>query len=242
MAATLSSNAQLYDSSRLFHVFENDVISAEDTGVALDALFEFDHDMGYLKITLNNLSGTPKPGGGSYTDGILVGFGFDGPSGLLYKSNSFIELSESAGEPYGVNFTLGNGFSMSGDLGGSGNGSFNFGAGVAGANGNGGGDPKDGIAGGHSATFRFRFKGDLSNFNAYDFFAENGSDADLGFRFRAVGDCAEDSDKLVYFVDDCPPEAPPIPEPSTYGLMAAGLLVGISAFKRYRGRQLAASR
>ncbi|HEX2854644.1 MAG TPA: PEP-CTERM sorting domain-containing protein [Opitutaceae bacterium] len=243
-----ASHAQItYESSKTITVVATNgpgVFTTENTGVAVKALFKFDHQLGYLEVKLTNLSGTAKPGGGHYTDGILVGFGFDGPAGLLYKSNSFTQLSFTSGEPGGVDFDLGNGFSMSGGLGGAGNGTFDFGAGVDGADGNGtGGSPSPGIAGGgpgggYSATFRFRFKGDLTHFNADDFFEFNGADADLGFRFKAVGDCDEDSEKVVYFVEDSP-NAPPIPEPSTYGLLAAGLLVGVAGLKRYRARRTA---
>lgn len=235
-------SAQIYNSSREFTVVaknSSSVFTTENTGVALKALFKFDHTLGYLQLKLTNLSGTSKPGGGNYTQGILVGFGFDGPAGLTYKAGSFTKLSVSAGEPSGVNFLLGNGFTMSGGLGGPGNGNFDFGAGVGGADGNGaGGSTNPGLAGGYSATFRFRFQGDLTNFNADDFFANNGPDADFGFRFKSVGPCAEDSDKVVYVVDDTPTTIPPIPEPSTYGLMAAGLLIGVAGFKRYRARRL----
>lgn len=244
-----AAQAQIsYESSKTVTVVATNgpgVFTTEDTGVAVTALFKFDHQLGYLEVKLTNLSGLAKPGGGNYTDGVLVGFGFDGPSGLLYKSGSFTQLSFTSGEPGGVDFLLGNGFNMSGGLGGDDNGIFDFGAGTDGANGNGtGGSPAPGIAGdgpggGYSATFRYRFKGDLTYFNADDFFSHNGADADIGFRFKSVGDRGEDSEKVVYFIEETPNA--PIPEPSTYGLMAAGLLIGVAGLKRYRAARAAAA-
>jgi hypothetical protein len=233
------AHAQVYDSSRLFHVIgvtdAPSVFTTENTGVAVDALFKFDHELGYLEITLSNLSGTPKPGGGSYTDGILVGFGFDGPTGLSYKSGSFSAEGFTAGEPSGVNFVLGLGFSMSGGLGAAGNGSFDFGAGVGGADGNGaGGSPAAGIAGGYSATFRFQFEGDLTAFNASSFFAQNGGDADLGFRLKAVGADGSYSEKIAFVVAD---EIPPVPEPTSYGVIGAAMLLCAVSLKWRRSTQ-----
>jgi hypothetical protein len=223
------ARAQLYTSSRSFTIVATNsanVFTAGNTGVAIQALFEFDQALGYLRLTLTNLSGT-----GSYTPGVLMGGGFDGPVGLIYKAGSFTTESISAGEPGGVDFLVGNGFSFGG-LGA--NGSFDFGAGTNGPDGNGGGDPADGLAGGYTAALRFQFEGDLTNFNATQFFATNGTDADMGFRFQSVGANGQNSEKLAYVVVD---QTPPIPEPSTYGLIGAGTLLALVGVSRLRQRK-----
>jgi hypothetical protein len=244
LIGTTTASAQLYTSSREFTVVATtnppQVFSAENSGVAVKALFEFDDVDGFLQITLTNLAGTPKPGGGEYTNGILVGFGFDGLSAFSYVNGSYKQLGYTLGEPGGVDFTLGNGFSMSGSLGAPGNGSFDYGAGVDGANGNGGGNGDSGIAAagitaGYSAVFEYKFTGNMVDFDAYGFFDHNGADADFGFRYRSVGPNGSDSEKFVYIV-----ETPPIPEPSTYGLVAASLLVGLVTVKRMRARKAVA--
>jgi len=231
LAAASKLPAQIYTSSRSFTVVAHNSGGAQttdDSGVAVQALFEFDQTLGYLRLTLTNLSGTL-----SYTDGVLQGFGFDGPTGLNYIAGSFTTESVSAGEPGGVNYSIGLGYNFSG-LGTDGN--FDFGAGTAGASGNGGGSPSDGLAGGYSAAFRFQFDGDLSNFNATHFFSNNGSDADFGFRYQGVA--VVNSEKIVYFVDDTF-GAPPIPEPSTYGFLGAGVLFGVAILKRRRQARIA---
>jgi hypothetical protein len=229
LSAARPAFAQVYTSSRSFTVIGLDSANtntADNSGVAVKALFEFDQTLGYLRITIDNLSGT-----GSYTDGVLQGFGFDGTAGLTYVANSFAVESVTAGEPGGVNYTIGLGYSFSG-LGTDGN--FDFGAGTAGANGNGGGSPDDGLAGGYSAAFRFQFSGDLSNFNAGSFFGANGDDADFGFRFQGV--TRVNSEKIVYFATD---EAPPVPEPSTYGMIGALALLAIVGWRKLRVHQAA---
>jgi hypothetical protein len=201
------------------------VFTTDNSGVALKALFEFDQALGYLRLTLTNLSGTL-----GYTDGVLMGAGFDAPVGVTYKAGSFTMESVSAGEPGGVDYSLGIGYGFSG-LGA--NGSFDFGASTSGADGNGGGSPSNGLAGGgYSATFRFQFEGDLTNFSAYDFFANNGSDADIGFRFQAVA--VTNSEKVAVVVSDV---IPPIPEPSTYGAIGAGVLLGLAGFSQFRAKR-----
>lgn len=222
-------SAQIYDSSRQFTVVGQDSADTDslgNTGVAVKALFEFDHELGYLRLTLTNLSGTL-----GYTNGVLMGVGFDGPSGINYIANSFTQVNVQFGEPGGVDYEMGNpGYTFTGGI----DGSFDFGASTTGADGNGGGSPSDGLAGGYYASFQFRFDGDLSDFNADDFFDQNGTASDIGFRFQGVGRRGEDSDKIVYYVSDI--ENTPIPEPSTYGLIGAGLLLAMVARRRFQRR------
>jgi len=218
-------------SAQLFHIVGKDsfpgVDTTENTGVAINARFQFNYGgtAGLLRLTLTNLSGTPRPlaeGGGNYTAGILTGFGFDAPSGMSYVNNSFTQVlgAGSGSEPFGINFAVDVGYDLSGLA------SFDIGA--AGTS----PSPKSGLSGGYEAVFTFKFTGNLTNFNESNFFSHNGSDADMGFRFQSVGPSGSKSDKVAYWVNDC--DIPPIPEPSTYGAMAAGLLLGVVGWKRYR--------
>ena len=228
-------------SAQLFHVVGKDsfpgVDTTENTGVAINARFQFNYGgtAGLLRLTLTNLSGTPRSvygdGSGNYTSGILTGFGFDAPSGMNYVAGSFTQALApgSLGEPNGINFVLDIGYGL--------NGLANFDIGAASAS----PAPKKGLSGGgYEAVFTLKFSGNLTYFNETGFFSHNGDDADMGFRFQSVGPTGSKSDKVAYWVDDCDPtENAPIPEPSTYGAMAAGLLMGVIGFRRYRqGRKV----
>lgn len=232
-ASLLFITSATNSSAQLFHIVANDalpgVTTSENTGVAVDALFEFNYGgtPGLLRLTLSNLSGTARPaieGGGFYTDGVLVGFGFDAPVGITYTAGSFTQTLApgSLAEPFGVDFAPEITFDLNGLA------SFDFGAGADDP------VPKYGLSGGYSAIFTLQFEGNLTNFNSSGFFANNGSDADIGFRFQDVGVNGEESEKVAFVVEN-----PPIPEPSTYGFIGAALLMGIVARKRFRSRQLA---
>ncbi len=105
-------SAQIYTSSVQYTAVAGLGNSAEATGVAVRATFDFATvvNTGFLRVTLANLSGTLIPGGGGsrYTEGTLMGFGFDTPWGLNYINNSFTKTFESPAEPDGVTFTQGN--------------------------------------------------------------------------------------------------------------------------------------
>lgn len=219
-------------SAQLFHIVGNNsfpgVDTTEDTGVAINANFEFNYggSAGLLRLTLTNLSGTARPaveGGGFYTNGILTGFGFDTPTGMSYVAGSFTQALSAASiaEPNGITFNRNNGFSL--------NGLANFDQGATAAVPR----PEEGLSGGYEAVFTFKFSGNLTNFNSAGFFSNNGSDADMGFRFQSVGRRGEDSDKVAFWVND----NPPIPEPSTYGLVGTALLLGVTFARRVRARK-----
>lgn len=218
--------------AQLFHIVSKDsfpgVDSWNNTGVAVNAKFEFNYGgtVGLLRLTLTNLGGTARPlseGGGTYTSGILTQFGFDRSTGLSLVSGSYSQAlaSGSGSEPSGINFVLDVGQDI-------GSWNFDFGADSS--------SEVKGLSGGYSAVFNFKFTGTasaLSKFNSAGFFANNGTDSDMGFRFDNVGPgCDSDYDKFAFWVDDT--SNTPIPEPSTYGMMAAGLLLGVVGFKRYR--------
>jgi hypothetical protein len=224
-------------SAQLFHIVASNsfagATTTDNSGVAINALFEFNYAStpGLLRLTLTNLSGTARPageGGGLYTSGVLTGFGFDAPTGLTYVAGSFTETLVNGNpgnllEPSGINFAPANPFTMP-PLG-----TLDFGAEAESP----GGVNNNGLTGGYEAIFTFQFTGTLTNFNSVGFFSNNGSDADLGFRFQTVGGQSGQSEKVAFTIND----NPPIPEPSTYGCMAAALLMGIVGVKRVRARK-----
>jgi hypothetical protein len=225
------ASAQLF-----YHVYDFDsahVDSNNNLGVAVDIKFDFnvvDASHGTLTLTIFNLAGQsktdplhfhPEDGLGNYTTGILTGFGFDLPGNLVFAG--FFNNSSTT-DPNGVFFAPVtppyDETSPQGD--------FDFGASTT--------SPKPiekGIAGGESAVFEIKFTGDMATYFNASFFENNaGSDADFGFRFQAIpGNIG--SDKFVYY------ENPPIPEPSTYGIFAAVLLVGMITGKRVRAQKKA---
>jgi hypothetical protein len=224
-------------SAQLFHIVSKDSTNGfgttdswNNTEVALNAKFDFSviGSVGTLKLTLTNLAGTAKStwgdGTGNYTSGILTQFGFDTPTGLTMVSGSYSQqlAAGNGSEPNGISFNL----DIPQTIGAW---SFDFG-GDATSN-------AKGLSGGYSAIFTFKFTGNataLSKFNSAGFFANNGTDADMGFRFDDVGSsCYDTWDKLAYWVKD----NPPIPEPSTYGLMGTAALAGVIAVKRRRVAQ-----
>jgi len=150
---------------------------------------------------------------------------------VSYIANSFTQTLTPlpSTEPDGISFHVSNPFTDTHPYG-----DFDFGASTDNP------DTQNGLAGGYTAIFSFNFNltpGAVSSFHsgAGGFFANNGSDEDFGFRFQGIS--GGRSDKISFVVDD----NPPIPEPSTYGLVAAGALFGMIGLRRYRGiRKLAA--
>ncbi|MEO7413247.1 MAG: PEP-CTERM sorting domain-containing protein [Opitutaceae bacterium] len=229
------TSAQLF-----YHVVDLDsgsVDSGNNLGVAVDITFNFNpfgSPAGTLEVIIVNRAGTAKnagEGGGNYTTGILTGFGFDLPGTsplfdvpvLTYKAGTF--ENRSTNDPDGIDFVPSIPYVETNP-----EGTFDFGAAST--------PPPiaNGLAAGKTATFWLQLEGSAANFTNYfntgGFFASNGSDADFGFRFQAIpGNVG--SDKFVYY------DNPPIPEPSTYGIVATGLLVGIVGFKRARARKAA---
>ncbi|MEO6567806.1 MAG: hypothetical protein ABIO94_03510 [Opitutaceae bacterium] len=226
------SSAQLF-----FHVVDvtaGNVVSGSNLGVAIDATFEFNYSgLGSLRLTLTNRAGTAKnagEGGGFYTTGILTSFGFDLPGSFATPDVPVVTYTPGPGsftqtslvDP--INFAVVQPYSETNPVG-----TFDIGAEASSP------APDNGLAAGATAVFTFQFGGDLTNFSQANFFGSNGSDSDFGFRFQAVGTNGSGSDKFVYY------DNPPIPEPSTYGLVAASALIGLVGVKRYRSRKSVAA-
>jgi hypothetical protein len=214
------------------------VDSNNNLGVAASINFHFSYTsgtIGTLTLTLTNLAGTEKsPGSGTfYTTGVLTGFGFDLPGTVATPDipkftyvNSSFHLT-ATNDPV-VNFAPSIPFDETNPQG-----TFDFGASSTTP------QPIDkAIQAGKYATFTMQFSGTAANlaasFNDNNFFKTNGTDADFGFRFQSVGANGSGSDKFVYYEG-----TPPIPEPSTYGVMAAAGLLGIIGVKRFRGKKSA---
>jgi hypothetical protein len=114
--------------------------------------------------------------------------------------------------------------------------------------------PNIGIEYGEKATFVFTFQditvADFAGFlnnnattaNKYDFsvrWQEVGTKSDYG---RHGDECADGSDKggfdVPFFQEG---DLPPTPEPSTYGLMGAGALLGLVAHRRMKAKKARAA-
>jgi len=226
------ASAQLLLDSRSF--------SAEGkTDVAVKGRIEFWKDsalatsnMGTVKIYVDNLS-VYKNLNGALTgnqNGILTGLGFNVGAGFSYMSYSFSEtvtgpvagLGQGA-EPYGVDFTYAGAHTVDAEK---------FEA-TAYAD-----DPvyHNGVTGGFASLFSFRFKATdsasvINKFNAAYFFAD-ADKKDLYFHFEGVSSfatkCTDLSENLYLGLE----ELPPTPEPSTYGVVGAGVLLGMAAWRR----------
>ena len=224
-----TTSAQLF-----YHVVDVDsahVDSNNNLGVAVDIWFNFNpfgSAAGTLEVIIYNRAGTLKnagEGGGFYTTGNLTGFGFDLPGiapnfdvpVMTYKAGTFENFATN--DLDGVNFSPTIPFDETHPQG-----TFDFGAVPNTPN-----PAENALGAGATATFRMQFEGTMGSFSPEAFFANNGWDADFGFRFQSIpGNIG--SDKFVYYDN-------PIPEPSTYGLVAASLLVGLVSITRWRSRK-----
>jgi hypothetical protein len=234
LVGVTTSSAQLS-----FHVYDKDsahVDSNNNLGVAVDITFNFSitGTVGTLTLTIKNLAGQSKiaaDGIGNYTGGILTGFGFDLPGSVgspdtpsISYANTATSFLQFSNDPDGINFAPTIPFDETNPQA-----VFDFGAVTTSPQ-----PVQNGLGEGKTATFVIKFNGaNTSNFTDSTFFANNGSDADFGFRFQSIP-VGAGSDKFVYYID-----TPPIPEPSTYGLFAAAGLVGMIGVRRYRSSKKA---
>lgn len=195
---------------------------------------------GTLKLYVSNFSDYKKYTNvlTGYEDAVLTGFGFNVGTGFTYKSSSFTQAItgpiagwETASEPNGITFTRSSNFTAGGEL-------FEQGAFAS--------NPvlQEGLSGGYSALFTFQFTASTasfltSNFNANKFFGDADL-KDLYFKFQEVssGGCAGTNTDEIY-VGFPSGDIPPTPEPSTYGMIGAALLVGLVAHRKYRSKKSA---
>lgn len=91
------------------------------------------------------------------------------------------------------------------------------------------GSPQSGIRFGEKVKFVFQFP-DFTPSQAQTFFSDR--PYDLTVRWQAIGEC--DYSDIGF---GC--EIPPVPEPSTYGLMGAGALVGLVVLRRRQAKKAA---
>jgi hypothetical protein len=98
-----------------------------------------------------------------------------------------------------------------------------------------GGNPGDGIRFGEIAVFTFQF----ADFTSADGFFDSATD--ISVRWQQVGTNGSFQGSDYGGGNDRPPPSEgevPVPEPSTYGLLAAGALVALAVYRRFR-RQVA---
>ena len=214
-------NAQL-----LFDFFaeSNASNSSENTGVAVSGSVVVDTTLGTVKITINNLAGTAKPGGGNYGPGDIVAFGFhDSPDSSGANSLIFGLTSDTTGEdwsavdPFTAMWAAGQPY---------------YGAEADNKGDAPGNTSSDAIADGEMGvmfTFTTADTAGLANVAAY-WTANDSEDwstpaADMLFRFQSTNGAG--SDKIAVNLVE-------VPEPSTYGLFGAGALAALIAIRRFR--------
>ncbi len=94
-----------------------------------------------------------------------------------------------------------------------------------------GGTSNNGIYFGEQVQFKFQFA-NFSEQQAKDFFKDKTFDVTV--RWQSIGEC--DYSDIGFGT-----EIPPTPEPSTYGMIGAGALLGLVAHRRYKKKQAAAA-
>ena len=220
--AGLNAQPLLYD----FFAESNASNSSENTGVAVSGSVIVDTTLGTVKITINNLAGTAKSGGGNYGPGDIVAFGFhDSTDSSGANSLIFGLTSDTTGEdwspvdPFTQMWAAGQPY---------------YGA-EADNKGDAPGNPtSDAIADGEMGvmfTFTTADLVGLGNVAAYwagndsENWSSSNPSADMLFRLQSTDDGG--SEKLAVNLVE-------VPEPSTYGLFGAAALTALIAFKRFR--------
>jgi hypothetical protein len=252
LATTLVANAQILHTNKTASTFEvvfksvnstnslGKVAANENTGAGARLFFDFNSTLGTLTVDVTNYSGYTY-NSTSLSPGTLMGFGFElNPQNLTltnFTQSLMAGLNVSGvvgAEPGGINFSAVTNYSIAGLA------SVDIGADATGQGQ--GGNPDNGLAGGFGARFVFTFSGvDTAKFNPDDFWFTNPTTtADMIFRFQATGTDRKGSDKTaLYFGGNGggEGEGDPVPEPSTYGLIGALILIGLIAKRRFAARK-----
>jgi hypothetical protein len=186
------------------------IATGASTGVVAYFNFTLNPTTNQLSVTIDN---THASAGG--VTGTVTSFGFDVPDSLIASATLISAPTGWAlSRPYDLN-AGGNAFMQ--DLGA-----------MTGSNPN-GGSPQDGIAFGETASFTFQFADFAS---ASGFLGEDGISA----RWQVVN-AGGGSDAGFGNPGPTPgPELGAVPEPSTYGLIGAGLLFAAITVRRLRAK------